>query len=317
MTIYFPDVSWYNRGAKIQPGTVALIARATLSTSYADPSYADFKQQASNVGAFFVAYHWLNHGNVVQQAIWAHNHIGDTPLMIDAEDMPGNSGYNGPITVADLRTFTTAYRAAGGTVNLVYLPHWYWSGHMGSPDLTPLVNAGLHLIASEYRPYSDNNWPAAYGHMNPEEWQYTNALPYGGQAVDFNAYKGSIAEFISIAGTGKKMNMKGATVYQKASTGACVVCDGLVKVDIPDIPTLERYATLITVAGGDATVRGVGDAEWDLLINSCVDIHTLQNLVNLPAPVTVAVTDEQLSNAFHMHVDHLAASLAAHFKVIP
>lgn len=200
MTIYFPDVSRYNSAVDIQPGTVVVVARATLSDSYADPSYQRFKLEASNVGAFFVAYHWLNHGNIQAQAQWAYDHIGQTPLMIDAEDVAGNTGYNGAITVDDIVAFVNEYRMLGGVVFLVYLPHWYWQGHMQSPDLTPLVNVGLHLVSSNYTTYSDTGpgW-TAYGHMSPEEWQYTDALPYGGSAVDFNAFRGTVEQFEQLA----------------------------------------------------------------------------------------------------------------------
>lgn len=198
-TIFFPDVSKYNN-VQIQPGTVVVVARATLSSSYFDDKYLEFQREAQAVGAFFVAYHWLNHAAIATQAHWAYVHVGQTPLMLDCEDMVGNTGYSGILTVQDILDFVKQYRAIGGVCNLVYLPHWYWSGHMGSPDLTPLVQAGLHLVSSNYTTYSDTGpgW-AAYGHMNPEEWQYTDALPYGGSTVDFNAFKGTLQDFIAMA----------------------------------------------------------------------------------------------------------------------
>lgn len=200
MTIFFPDVSVYNQGDPVLPGTVVVVARATLGSSYADPAYENFKAQANAVGAFFVAYHWLNHNGWVGQAEWAYQRVGpDTPLMLDCEDMPGNTGYAGALTVNDILGFVTAYRQLGGICNLVYLPHWYWQGHMGGPDLTPLVKAGLHLVASEYRTYDDKKWPTAYGSMNVEEWQYTDNMPYGWAHVDFNAYQGTVDQFKRLA----------------------------------------------------------------------------------------------------------------------
>jgi len=195
MTIFFPDVSGYNGGLRIQPNTVAVGARATLADRVADASYTGFRQQAATLGALFFAYHWLNHGNAAAQAQWCFQHVGGTPLMIDAEDVAGNTGYAGPLTVQDILAFTTAYRALGGVVHLVYLPHWYWQNDMGSPDLRPLAAAGLALVSSNYATYSDTGpgW-APYGAVTPTIWQYTDKLPYGGQAVDFNAFRGSVTE---------------------------------------------------------------------------------------------------------------------------
>src|SRR2546429_6289331 len=104
MTIWFPDVSNYTP-VPIQPATAVVIARATLSSSYADPHYQTFRQQAAAVGAFFCAYHWLNHGNIQAQAQWAHSHVGSTPLMLDCEDVSGNTGYAGSITTGDIMSF--------------------------------------------------------------------------------------------------------------------------------------------------------------------------------------------------------------------
>ena len=53
MTIFFPDISSYEAGLAIQPGTVAVIAKATEGTYYRDAQYANFKAQAAHVGAVF------------------------------------------------------------------------------------------------------------------------------------------------------------------------------------------------------------------------------------------------------------------------
>lgn len=196
MTIHFPDLAQYQSSVNIQTGTVAVIARATLSASFADTRYATFKQQAASKGAKFAAYHWLNHGNIANQAKWAFAHVGTVPLMIDAEDVSGNTGYAGPLTVADLTSFATTYRSLGGICNLFYLPHWYWQEHMGSPDLSPCKDTGLHLVSSYYTTYSDSGpgW-APYGNMTPEQWQYTDSFTYSGAPCDFNAYKGTVSQW--------------------------------------------------------------------------------------------------------------------------
>ncbi len=206
MTITFPDLSTYDGGYTIPAGTPVVIARATMATDYADDQYQPFKARAAVIGARFAGYHWLNHGSLAAQAAWAYSRVGTVPLMIDAEDVSGNHGYNGALTVGDITGFTTEYRKFGGIVHLVYLPHWYWADHMGSPNLTPLADTGLSLVSSNYTTYSDTGpgWNP-YGGMTPVQWQFTST-PH-----DTNAFKGTADEWWSIASGGDDM----ATIDQE------------------------------------------------------------------------------------------------------
>lgn len=197
MTIFFPDVSSYTPNVDTAAYPV-ILARATLSASVTDTSYATYKQRAAASHTVFVAYHWLNHGNLAAQAAHCFAVVGrGIPLMIDAEDEAGNTGYAGPLTVADITGFASQFRALGGTVSLAYVPNWYWSGAMGAPDLTPLTRAGLHLVSSNYPSsgYSDDGpgW-AAYGGVAPVQWQYTDT------PIDMNAYRGTVAEYAAMVG---------------------------------------------------------------------------------------------------------------------
>ena len=193
MTIFLPDLSNHQAGLKIQPKTCVVVAKATEGTSYTDPSYANFKAQAAKVGAFFVAYHFLWSGTTAE-ARHAHSIAGRTPLMIDAENTKVKT------SVAMILSFVAEYRKLGGVVHLVYLPRWYWQGTLGSPSLTPLANAGLHLVSSDYTRYTDDGpgWNA-YGGVKPTVWQYTDSFSYGGQSVDFNAYKGTLGQYTAMA----------------------------------------------------------------------------------------------------------------------
>jgi hypothetical protein len=198
MTIFFPDVSEYTPNVDVSRYPV-VIARATLSDRVTDTSYATFKQKS--VGKVFAAYHWLNHGNLAAQAKWCFQHVGPgTPVMIDAEDEAGNTGYNGPLTVGDITGFAHEYRNLGGICSLVYLPFWYWSGAMGAPhQLDQLAAAGLHLVSSNYpnAGYTDNGpgWAAYYpGAPAPVQWQYTDT-PF-----DMNAFLGTAAEYAALIG---------------------------------------------------------------------------------------------------------------------
>lgn len=200
MTIFFPDVSSYT--PNVDPAAYPiLLARATLSASVADSAYTTFKARAAASGTLFVAYHWLNHGNLAAQAQWCFQHVGPgVPLMIDAEDVAGNTGYNGPLTVADITGFAAQYRALGGICSLAYLPFWYWSGPMGAPhQLDQLTAAGLGLVSSNYptNGYTENGpgWAAYYqGAPAPVQWQYTST------PIDLNAYRGTVAQYAQLVG---------------------------------------------------------------------------------------------------------------------
>jgi hypothetical protein len=192
ITIFFPDVSHYQAGLVIQPGTVVVIAKATEGTTFLDASYFDFKNQAANVGAIFVGYHYLHAGSTAAQAQYAFNRMGRTPAMLDVE--AGSGG------VSDILGFVDSYRALGGVMNLVYLPHWYWN-QIGSPSLSGLASRGLKLVSSNYTTYSDSGpgW-IGYGGCEVAQWQYSDNHLYGGQHVDFNAYKGTKDQYAALVG---------------------------------------------------------------------------------------------------------------------
>lgn len=188
MTILFPDVSHWNAGVNLT-GAQALIAKATEGVSYVDPTYAGFKAWAAGAGVPFCAYHWLDTTDAGAQARHAYAIVGPrTPLMIDDEQ--------NVIVVGHTLQFVAAYRAAGGTVRLEYAPQWVWHDS-GEPDLRPLAAAGLSIVSSNYPAagYTDAGpgW-TPYGGITPAIWQYTSRQPFGGKAVDFNAFRGTVAD---------------------------------------------------------------------------------------------------------------------------
>lgn len=188
-TIFFPDVSNYQAGLTIQPGTPALLAKATEGSTFTDGAYAGFQAQAARVGAVFCAYHFQWDGSAAE-ARHVHSVVGSTPLLLDVENT------NVPVTLAAVISLVNGLRALGGVVHLAYVPQWYWSGTMGSPSLVPLQQLGVSLVSSYYTAYSDNGpgW-TGYGGVLPVQWQFTDSYPYGGSSVDFNAYKGTATQY--------------------------------------------------------------------------------------------------------------------------
>lgn len=187
--LHFPDV--YSGSQRINFQTsYAVIAKATQGLHYTDPVYGAFQTEARAKNVFFMAYHFLEHGNAAAQADYCFKLVGhNVPLAIDAE--PYMSSHP---TTLDIEQFLDEYQRLGGKCFTVYLPHWYWQG-IGSPDLNGLIIRNQRLWTSNYptEGYSDNGpgWEG-YGGMAVSMWQYSSTIPYGGiSAVDFNAFRGT------------------------------------------------------------------------------------------------------------------------------
>lgn len=211
MTLYYPDVSNYQKGINLA-GALAVSVKATEGSGYVSSDYSRAKAEAGTHGCYHTAYHFLHAGDTGGQVTNAHNTAGKAPLMVDVE--PTGSSQPG---VGDAAAFIDAYRKAGGITHLCYLPHWYWQ-QIGSPSLKPLADRHMVLVSSAYTSYTDRStgtgWQP-YGGMTPQIWQYTDRLAFNGQNVDFNAFRGShggdqsaaavaatLAEFRSICETG-------------------------------------------------------------------------------------------------------------------
>lgn len=300
MTIFFPDLSHFN-SCDIQIDTAAAICKATQGSTLLDPKYGMYRDQAKALGVYFMAYHWLNAGNYIAQANFCFARVGKTPLMIDAEDVHGNTGYTRILTVDDILGFTSEYRHAGGIVSLVYLPHWYWQNNMGSPDLTPLTQAGLSLVSSNYRTYSETGagW-ASYGGMTPVLWQYSSSFPYGGDTrVDFNAYRGTIEDFKALtSGTIIGPISKGGTmlIAKDGATGQLYLCDGLTSrpINASALGDLMYLANQGLVTLG----RGTPGPEWDS--SGMIRLGWAEasfGTVQASSPVAVSITEQQIQDA--------------------
>jgi peptidoglycan hydrolase-like protein with peptidoglycan-binding domain len=198
MTIFYPDVSDFQAGISFS-GCVIAMVKATENNNYTNPDYAAAKVRAANAGAYFCAYHFLHAGNGAGQASYAYGRVGSgVPLMIDCEPTYNSNGTIASAPqISDVVAFVNQFRALGGTVHLLYLPHWYWQGNLGQVSLAPVTSLGMLLVSSDYTAYSDTGpgW-AAYGGMTPLIWQYTSTATLNGVSnVDMNAYQGSLADF--------------------------------------------------------------------------------------------------------------------------
>jgi hypothetical protein len=188
--IEFPDISHYQSGLSLT-GAVAVIAKATQGVSYTDASYLGFRQQAAALHIPFSGYHWIDTTDPAAQARWYHDHAGYVPCMWDAEADGA--------TVPRILAATAALKALGGHAWGAYLPHWWWQGHLGSPDLRPLTAAGLVLVSSNYTSTPGAGW-VPYGGVTPTVWQFTDKRPLNGVLCDFNRYPGTQAQLGALFG---------------------------------------------------------------------------------------------------------------------
>ena len=191
MTIKYHDVSHYN-GAYVPTGPTC--AKATEGSTFVDPQYDGIRRRTLAGGWAFLPYHFLHHGNIDAQVDHTFSVVGHQPLMLDVEsekDTPDS-------TLADVYAFADRWKAVTGQlVTLAYIPHWYWSGHWGSPSLAGLKSRGIGLVSSNYTTYSDTGpgW-AGYGGITPVIWQYTST------PIDTNAFKGTTAELANLWANG-------------------------------------------------------------------------------------------------------------------
>lgn len=182
--IEYPDVSHYT--VTSLAGAPAAVAKVTQGVSFVDPAYANFHKQAAALHIPFSAYHWIDTSSPAAQARHYHDHAPGVPCMWDAEADGA--------TVPRILAATEALKALGGHAWGAYLPRWWWQGHLGSPDLRPLVAAGLVLVSSDYRSSPPGAGWAPYGGVMPTVWQYTSKQPLHGVPCDYNRFRGTVEE---------------------------------------------------------------------------------------------------------------------------
>jgi hypothetical protein len=215
VTVFGPDISSYQAGLDLSRLADAsfVLAKASEGTYYTDSSYQGWRRQAASRGLPFVWYHFLTTENAAAQVSHTKACVGDLSLpgMVDVEP----SGSSKP-NLAQVLAYADAAHAAGLNLRLVYLPHWYWQ-ELGSPGLGALAQRGLSLVSSAYPGGTGSpktlypgdgaaGWDA-YGGAAPVLYQYTSQASDGGQSLDYNAFRGTVAQFLTMLGQGAEDTM--------------------------------------------------------------------------------------------------------------
>lgn len=196
MTLFYPDISNFQGNISLK-GEAAVAILATQGTGFTNSFFGAQLSHAASADAFAFGYHFLMEGNGAAQAKHYHAVAGGRPCMIDTEVYAPPGGAVSRPTLTDVIAFATALRGLGGVTHLAYLPEWYWD-QIGKPSLHVLRQAGLSLVSSDY---PTNGYTALgpgwdpYGGATPSVWQYTNAHAVNGVRCDYNAFKGTLAQF--------------------------------------------------------------------------------------------------------------------------
>ncbi|WP_280393373.1 metallopeptidase [Nocardia wallacei] len=142
----------------------------------------------------------------------ARNAAGQLPpLQIDYEDTK-NGG-----SLDDLLWRIDAALHFGFHLLPIYLPRWYWRGHMGAPDLSELP---VGIWNSDYVPgrgYASALYPgddykgwADMGGQPVQILQFSEtAIAAGENPCDANAFRGTPAELDALFGAGSEFDMAG------------------------------------------------------------------------------------------------------------
>lgn len=204
MTLYGIDVSNHQKNfdfaAAKREGFVFATHKVTEADNYLDPYWGRAREE--------MARHFPGrHGGYVfcrtnvdpnREADFLAKHMStDIPLQVDYEDTKnGGSG-------DDLFRRVRAYQERGFHLLPIYLPRWFWDGHMGRPNLAGLPvgiwnshytsNTGFASTLYERHPALNAAW-ADLGGKKVELLQFTEKALVANQLIDANAFRGTEAE---------------------------------------------------------------------------------------------------------------------------
>lgn len=195
--IFGIDISHYQAGLDLAQvfaqGYEFVIAKVSEGDYYTDDSWPEFRDATLAAGKILVGYHYVRGDcDAEAQAELFVNHLGDhgIPAMLDHELNSGDIGA--------FEAVRAAVENRGVRVALSYLPHWYWQGHIGSPDLSgipPLMTSsygdGRSGYASVIYPGADDVGWQPYGGAEVAVFQFSESGAVAGRSLDVDAFRGT------------------------------------------------------------------------------------------------------------------------------
>lgn len=269
MTLFGVDISNWQRGLDLaavqREGFRAVIAKVSEGTGFRDTTWPGFRDAARALGLPIMGYHYLRStASIEAQADTFVQHLGDKsiPCMIDAE--LGSGG------VTEISAFRDAVEARGVRCALLYLPRWYWSGHIGSPDLRglpPLMSSsygpgtGRAGYASAIYPGDQDSGWTGYGGLPIAVFQFTEKARVAGQSIDAWAWRGTTAELNALFGAGKDDTMSDAQLIKDQLSGVGGKGWPILGRAVETDPDRDRYlveaiATILTQLAGGPNFEG-------------------------------------------------------------
>ncbi|WP_051179659.1 glycoside hydrolase family 25 protein [Nocardia concava] len=213
MTLWGIDISGWQAGIDLDQvaaeGFSAVIAKASQGSEYRSPAYAAQKAGALRNGLRFMAYHYVEDGPPAADQV--DNFEGAEPdrrvsVMLDHEEGSGDAEV--------LRAVHAEFVRRGYRVAVTYLPRWYWSGHIGSPDLSGLPSLMASAYGDDEPGYASDLYPGdnalgwmPYGGNTVALLQFTKRARVAGLEIDAWAFRGTAAQLDALFGAdgGKTM----------------------------------------------------------------------------------------------------------------
>jgi GH25 family lysozyme M1 (1,4-beta-N-acetylmuramidase) len=280
MTLYGIDVSNHQRNfdfaAAKREGFTFATHKVNEGTGYRDPYWPRAKEQ--------MAEHFPGrHGGYVfckvdadpqREADTYFAHGGTPTVQIDYEDLARNG------STADLWARINAFLDRGARLLPIYIPRWYWSGRMGSPDLSklPVPIWNSHYVngsdyASRLYPGDQHAGWAPVGGRDVAILQFSESARVAGQSIDVNAFRGDdaqLAAMFSASITDQEFDMAGeATAVAGQFFGPDGKGFGILGNAVETDPTRQRFLTeavavILTQLAGGPNFEGweqLGDGE--------------------------------------------------------
>lgn len=203
MTIFGIDIS-NNNGPDVDVAQVAregfrfVFAKVSEGDGFVDYTWPGYREAAHANGLLVAGYHYLRGDCAVQaQAELFVEHLGDAAAMVDFESNSGG--------IETFWGFVDAVNALGRTINLSYIPRWYWQ-RIGCPDLSQVPGliqssyvSGSGAAAELYPGDGGGAWNA-FGGKAVDLLQFTDQARVAGKLVDANAFKGTFEQLRALLG---------------------------------------------------------------------------------------------------------------------
>lgn len=197
MTLYGIDISGWQKDLDLDrvasDGFTAVIAKATQGNYFTSAEYAAQKFGAQRNRLRFMAYHYVEAGQSAASQVDRYESVEpdrSVPVMLDHEQSSGGADV--------LRAVHAEFVRRGYRIPLIYVPRWYWSGHIGSPHLSnlpPLMASSYGsdqpgLAAQLYPGDHANGWNG-YGGNDVAILQFTQRARVAGRLIDAWAFRGT------------------------------------------------------------------------------------------------------------------------------